>query len=497
MSFFNAERIALTTAGRWLQRPTREGALRGVSIDSREDLTQKAFIAIKGHRFDGHDFVHAAANTGAAIVIVERSDCADGVPAGVGVLLVDDSRKAMGELALAYRRTLKNTAVVGVAGSAGKTTTKVLIDAALAGSMRGTISPKSFNNDIGVPLTILSAKPGDQYLIVEIGTNHQGEIAPLAAMVEPDIAVITMIGREHLEGLGSLENIAQENAALLDHLRPGGVAIVNADSPLLRKHLDAVESVILFGESPDADLRLTDRGENGQWWFEANSSARFGLSLPGRHNAINALAAVAVGRRLRVPDEQISHGLAHAQGPPMRMARQQAGSVTIYNDAYNANPDSMLAALETFAEVAAGASRRVVVLGDMLELGAAGAQLHREIGNHVLKIDARARIDMAIFIGELSAFAAAEVARKWSGDRLMTFDKLDDDASIEIAAMIRPGDAVLIKASRGVALERIVHAIENRFPAQVPTGSTDGRIVSMESPAARSPAIPTKAVAKT
>jgi len=468
MSFFNAENFLSTTGGRWLVQPKSKAGLRGVGIDSREDLRNKAFIAIKGDRFDGHDFLRAAANAGASLLIVQHDEIPNDLPSGIGVMLVDDARKALGRLAHAYRQTLHGTAVIAVAGSAGKTTTKLLIEAALAGSMRGTVSPKSFNNDIGVPLTILSAQPGDQYLIVEVGTNHLGEIAPLAAMVEPDIAVITMIGREHLEGLGSLSNIARENAALLDHLRASSVAVVNADSPELRRRLASAKSIILFGEAQDADIRLTDRGENapdkkcGPWWLELNGASRFDLSLPGRHNAVNALAAVAVARHLGVNDEQISIGLARAHGPPMRMERQEIGAITLYNDAYNANPDSMIAALATFAEVAATAPRRIIVLGDMLELGEAGPELHREIGRYLLSVDSHTPIDLAFFIGELSAFAAAEVARQWPGARLMSFAHLDSEASQRIVDLLQPNDAVLLKGSRGMQLERLAQELTKR-----------------------------------
>ena len=471
MSFFEPENLRAVTKGRWLQRPAAPIALRGVGIDTRDDLRNKAFVAIKGDRFDGHDFLSDAVKAGAALLIVDRKPSSSAGLEKAGVLLVENTRKALAAMSLAYRRTLLRTTVIAVVGSAGKTTTKRLIDAALTTAMQGTVSPKSFNNDIGVPLTILSAKSTDTYLVVEVGTNHLGEIAPLAAMIEPDIAVISMIGREHLEGLGTLENIAQENAELLKYLRATGVAVVNADATLLRPYLTRLPTVILFGEAKDADIRLSARGyddASGHWWFEIDGRTRFGLSLPGKHNAMNAMAAVAIARRLGVPDQRISNGLASAPGAPMRSAVQWIGGeggVMLCNDAYNANPDSMAAALETFEELTNSGGRikrRIVILGDMLELGEAGPELHRDVGRRILELDSRAHINHAVFVGELSAFAAAEVAKRWQESRINAVGILDAGSIAEIARLVKPGDAVLLKGSRGMGLERIAAALEEQ-----------------------------------
>lgn len=479
MTFFTIENIKATLGGRWLQRPASDGPLVGVGLDTREDLTGRLYFAIQGERFDGHDFLKQAAKAGASMAIVEKEIPAASLPPGLGAIQVESSRKALGRLGLAYRRTFRGK-VIAVVGSAGKTTTKRLIDAVLATSMPGSASPKSFNNDIGVPVTLLGAKPSDKYVVVEVGTNHLGEISHLASIVEPDIVVITMIGREHLEGLGSLESIASENAAILDYLRPGGLAVVNADAPLLRKPAKRAPNLILFGEAADADLRLTRRGvsESGNgWWFEVNDRARFHLSQPGRHNAINALAAVALGRRLNVSDEKISQGLGAAEGAPMRMACQPIGGVTVWNDAYNANPESMLAALDTFTEIAADASRRVLILGDMLELGPESPQLHREIARRIVKLDQEKALDLVVLVGELAAHAAGELEHAWGPDkRMMHVAKLDESSGGMIADRLELGDAVLIKASRGIGLERLLPMIAQRQrPHQaVETGKPGG-----------------------
>ncbi|MHC4305530.1 MAG: UDP-N-acetylmuramoyl-tripeptide--D-alanyl-D-alanine ligase, partial [Planctomycetota bacterium] len=382
MSFWHPENLCHHCHGRWLQAAARNGRLCGVGIDSRAELAHRVFVAIRGETHDGHDHLRQAAEAGASLMIVQRLP-AGGVPADVGVILVDDTREALGRLATAYREQLAGAVVVAITGSVGKTTVKMLIDRVLSTSLRGRAAPKSFNNDIGVPLTILGADPHDEYVVVEIGANAPGEIGRLAAIAQPDIGVITAAGRAHLQGFGSPEKVAEEKAMLLRHLRSNRMrrlAIVNADVPSLRNHCCIPHTVKLYGEADDADLQLTDRGaQAGAWWLEVNRSHRFRLGLPGRHNAVNALAAVAVARRLWIDDALIDDALAECRPIDMRMTCQHVNGVAIYNDAYNANPESVVASLETFAELAADAPRRVLVLGDMLELGPMAADLHREV----------------------------------------------------------------------------------------------------------------------
>jgi UDP-N-acetylmuramoyl-tripeptide--D-alanyl-D-alanine ligase len=400
----------------WLARPTEiqpaSVNLTGLTIDSRAVEPGQVFLALKGDRFDGHDFLPQAADAGAALLIVDRelppamlaqlSTAAEssGRKGGLWVLRVQDTRKALGRIAAAWRAVLGagGAKVIAVCGSNGKTTTVRLIDAVLGASLCGVASEKSFNNDIGVPLTLLRARPGHQYVICEVGTNHPGEIAALGAVCTPDIAVITSIGREHLEFLGDLTGVAREEAAILTALRPGGVGIVTADAPPLREFLKPAPAIITFGQAPDADLRLTDfahtliadqpairLSHNGQ-------SQAFLVPLVGRHNASNALAAIAVGRRLGLADKVIAEGLLCCRPPEMRWQAHDLGAgLRVVNDAYNANPDSVLAALATFAELfpagraaaTAGIAvpppvlRRVAVLADMFELGPAASPTSR------------------------------------------------------------------------------------------------------------------------
>jgi UDP-N-acetylmuramoyl-tripeptide--D-alanyl-D-alanine ligase len=232
-AFLSPEAMREATGGRWLQAPRANCAPEGVSLDTRAIAPGSAFVALKGERFDAHDFAGQAAANGAVLLVVERMP--SGVPAETAVLGVADTKKALSDLARAWRAQLTGTRVVAVTGSAGKTTTRRLIEGVLATELLGSASPKSFNNDIGVPFTILAAKREHRFLVLEIGMNHPGEIIGLAELAKPDVAVITMIGRVHLEGLGSLEAIAKEKSSILVPLAAEGVAIVNGDSAILRR----------------------------------------------------------------------------------------------------------------------------------------------------------------------------------------------------------------------------------------------------------------------
>jgi UDP-N-acetylmuramoyl-tripeptide--D-alanyl-D-alanine ligase len=468
ISVFEIEQIRSACSGKWMQKPEspKPPHITGVGIDSRDDLTGKAFIAIRGEAHDGHDHLAQAVENGSRLLIVQR-DRAESVklPPNVHVMHVESTRKALGKIAHAYRQSLRGTKVIAVTGSAGKTTTKRLIHGALSATLQGSASAKSFNNDIGVPLTLLAAKSSDKYVIVEIGTNAPGEIADLAEIAQPDIAVVTMIGRSHLEGLGSIEGVALEKGSMLRSLSSDeGVAIVNADYALLRPHFKRIKTRFLFGESADADLRLTNRGASeggGCWFLEMNGRTRFDIALPGRHNALNALAAIAVARRMGLNDDDIRRGLLAVKPEAMRMTPQAIAGVTFYNDAYNANPDSMIASLDTFAELAAAAPRRIVILGDMLEIGASSCDLHAEIGRHLARINDRVGVDHALLIGSEMKHAAKAATQSLPPRCLSAFASLNAEAISAARAIIRPGDAVLVKASRGMGLEKVIDALES------------------------------------
>ncbi len=475
MTFWTPDTIRTATSGTWLTRP--EGthtSIEGVAIDSRAVKPGQVFLALKGDRFDGHDFLDTAVAAGASLLVVDKpvtlASAGNSAPS-IGIIRVPDSRKALLKLASAYRRTLSATRVIAVGGSNGKTTTTRLIQAILATRLRGTCSQKSFNNDVGVPLTILSARESDQYLICEVGSNAPGEIALLAGVVRPDIAVITSIGREHLERLGSLEGVAREEAALLAEVPPGGAAILPHDVPLLADYARATaasgRTVVTFGRDPAADLRLSSfehfaSGASGSdptpdsIRLGINNRWTFSCPMVGEHNAINALAAVAVARRLGLADADIAAGLASVVVPDMRLQRSTVAGIQIVNDAYNANPDSTLAALRTFAALYAPASRRVVVLGDNLEMGDAGPDAHREIGQAIIDLGC---IDLLVAVGPLAALAADAVEAQFGPRRVARLPDLNDGRDRHATRLLRAGDALLVKGSRRMALERLVAAL--------------------------------------
>ncbi|MFN0133233.1 MAG: UDP-N-acetylmuramoyl-tripeptide--D-alanyl-D-alanine ligase [Phycisphaerales bacterium] len=456
MTFWSPESLRAALGGTWVSLPTRAEVI-GLSTDTRDLRPGQVFLALAGDRFDGHAMLADAAHRGSPLAIIDNPAAVRDVPESLGLLRVTDTRRALMRLGEAYRRTaLESTRVVAVGGSNGKTTTVRLIDAVLGQTLRGSASIKSFNNSVGVPLTVLAARPGDQYLVAEIGTNARGEIAPLASLVQPDIAVVVSIGREHLERLGSVREVAQEEASLLEPVRAGGAGIVNADAPHLDDAIAGLSrrpgSIIRFGEGKSADVRVVSVEATGTGQrFRLNDRSEFEIPLLGRHNAINAAAAVAVGRRLGVPDEAIARGLRSVHGAEMRLQPCEVRGIRIINDAYNANPDSMRAALVTLAEAGAGARRRVAVLGDMLEMGEHREAVHREIGSLLASMT---DLDLVVLVGESMRLAGEAL-----NGRARHVPELDPESAASVAAMLRPGDVVLLKGSRRMRLERVEAAL--------------------------------------
>ncbi len=468
-AFLSMAAIRAAVAGSWLRRPPEGSEPTGLSIDTREGLVGKVFLAIRGERFEGNAFAADAARLGAALVVVDRA--VGELPGTCGVLAVADGRRALGEIAHAWRKELASLTVIGVTGSAGKTTTRRLIHGALAEHLRGSASPKSFNNEIGVPLTLLAARPSDDYLVAEIGMSHPGEIHHLAGLVEPQVGVITMVGRAHLEGMGSIEAIAREKTSLLERLPAGGLAVVRGDSEAIQAALLArdlgVSTIVRFGHAGrDLDLRLTRRTPtaDGQV-IEVNDRDRFTLRLPGEHNALNALAAIAVARWRGLGEDDIRAGLASVEPAGMRLERLTRGGVEFFNDAYNANPDAMVASIKAFAELTPHAERRVLVLGDMLELGGESGALHEEVGRVAGEVHRATPIHAAILVG---AFATDThrglVGSGWQGESTVVA-QLDPVGLAAVQAALRPGDAALLKGSRGSAMERILAALAGRETA--------------------------------
>jgi UDP-N-acetylmuramoyl-tripeptide--D-alanyl-D-alanine ligase len=464
MNFWDYENIRAAVGGTWATRTDgpRAAIADGVSIDTRTIRPGQVYFAIRGERFDGHRFVGAAARAGSPLAIIDDPVAVgEDVPPGVALLRVADTRAALARLATAYRRTLEGTRVVAITGSNGKTTTTRLIHAILSSRFRGSAPQKSFNNDIGVPLTVLAARRGDQYLVCEIGTSGRGEIAMLAAIVQPDIAVITSIGRAHIGGLGSVAEIAREKWSLTGALRAGGLAVSPADAPALEEWIGAAEkgafTTVTFGRAEHADVRITSIAcDDAGVSFTLNGRWEYRVPLLGAHNASNAAAAVAVARRFAMEPAEIATALAGAGGAAMRLERRTVGGVSILNDAYNASPESMLAAIATLAGLSAS-GRRVAVLGDMLELGDESAAAHREVAEAIADADS---IDGAVLIGPAMKHAASHLRGRWPAERVLWLADAEGPRAALAAEFLRPGDTALLKGSRLMGIERIAGALE-------------------------------------
>jgi UDP-N-acetylmuramoyl-tripeptide--D-alanyl-D-alanine ligase len=430
----------------------------GVSIDSRTLGIGEAFFAIQGPNRDGHGFLRDAAARGAACLVLHNLP--DDLPPSVPTILVDDTTRALGRLG-AYHRARFTVPVAAVTGSNGKTTTKEMMAAVLR-ALGPVLKPEgSFNNQWGLPLTLLKLGPEHRALALELGANTPGEIASLAAICRPTIGVVTVVAAAHTEFFGSLDGVAAEKSALVRAIPPEGAVVLNADDPrVLAMHTQSRARTLYFGTRPGADVfaeaPVEDAGDGLRFTLAAGPARRpVRLHFAGRHNVVNALAAAGVGLALGLSIEQIAAGLEAARPAKGRCVWRRAGRLRILDDTYNANPTSVSAALAALG--AAGEARRVVVLGDMLELGEITEAAHRDVGRAV------AASGVAEFIGTgrwaQTAVAAARQAGLAESHHVTTFE----DTVALLLKRLAPGDAVLVKGSRGMRMERVVDALVARF----------------------------------
>ncbi len=422
--------------------------IEGVGIDTRSLRPGMLFVPLPGSRTDGHDFLEEAFRRGAAVALCarERYEAWRGREPGP-LVVVEDVTAALSRLAHGHRRGWHGL-LVCVTGSAGKTTTRELVAAALGTAGPGLRTAGNLNNQWGTPLTLLGLRPEHRTAVVEIGTNHPGEIAALAALALPDAAIITNAGRAHLEGFGTLEAVAREKAGLGFALAPGRPLFAGADSPALLAALDGVPArLVTYGLAPTADVhpqRVTDLGPAGSR-VEVAGFPPLELRLVGAHQVQNALAALAVARESRLDPAAVVAALGAVSGLTGRMEVRSLRGGTVLVDCYNANPESAGAALATLAGWP-GARRRIAVLGDMLELGAGAAALHREVGGRTRGLE-------LWVTGAHAADYAAGAARVGVTARVF-----DDKTALAAAlrAGLGAGVVVLLKASRGVALEEVL-----------------------------------------
>ena len=439
--------IRLATGGRLVGD---DRAISGVSTDTRAIGQGQLFVALRGERFDAHDFIGQAVAAGAAALLV--SDQAS-VPAGVPAVVVDDTRLALGKLAAAWRARF-TIPVIAVTGSNGKTTTKEMIAAILKAQFGDAVlaTRGNLNNDIGLPLTLLALDETHLAAVIEMGMNHPGEIAYLAGLGAPNVALVTNAQRAHLEGMGDMDEVAREKGSIFTGLAAGGVAVINADDAYadLWRALAGKHRQLSFGIEQVADVHgaLRQHGLESRLTLRTpEGTVELRLAVPGRHNARNAAAAAAACLAAGIPLTAVVTGLEHFSGVKGRLQiRQGRAGALVIDDTYNANPDSVRAAIEVLA---ATIGHKVLVLGDMGEIGEASGQYHDEIGGYAKSQG----IDLLFGLGE----ACQQAVRNFGegGRHFTDIEKLIAAVNKELG----PETAVLVKGSRFMKMERVADAI--------------------------------------
>ncbi len=434
--------------------PSAQWAFGGVSTDTRHIARGDLFVALRGDRYDAHDFLVDARDGGAGALVV--SDAAKAVGLGLPVYVVPDTLVALAQLATAWRRAWGRS-VIAVAGSNGKTSTKELLKAALGRTLVVHATAGNFNNLIGVPLTLLAIPSNADVAVVELGTNAPGEIATLRAIVEPDVAVMTSIGEEHLEGLGDLAGVLREEADVFDGVT---LAVVPSAHPEVARVAAGRARAIVSAGLTDGDIQPTAWGldDEGRPWLEVEG-VRCVLPLRGAHQAANAMLAIATARACGVPLAAAAQGMAAMPVPSMRGVWEPLGDAVLINDAYNANPASMRAALQLLGQVGNG-RQRVAILGSMRELGAQSAQQHRDVARSALASAA----DLIVAVGD---FAPAFAVEAPGNPRVIATAEFDELWPL-LEPRLQRNAIMLMKASRGMKLERLVPTLTEWAAQTIP-----------------------------
>ncbi len=458
--------IAAKCSGRLAQG---EGSLivERACTDTRQLRPGDLFLAIRGERFDGHAFLQEAHERGVVAVLAEESSLPAVLPP-CPVLCVRDTRVALGAIAAAVRAECL-LHMVAVVGSNGKTTTKDLIGSILAQRFVTVTSEASFNNEIGVPLTLLRLEKSTQAAVLEVGTNHPGELGPLLSMIQPGFGVLTSIGREHLEHFVDLDGVIREEGTIGPALGEGGTLFMAGGEPWSQEIAGRCRGRKVFaGWGKENDWRISSMGHGSSGtWFRVDSEqceyrGEYQLNLLGRHQVQLGVLAVAVGAELGLTSAEIRAGLLACPAPKRRLQLHQCGGLRIVDDCYNANPDSVAAALATLREVSNN-GRRVVVLGDMGELGSSSQAAHEEVGRSV----AASGVDCFFAVGEMSSVLAG--AARAAGQRAVHEFTDAASAAEAVKRVLRPGDWVLVKASRACRLETVVETLRTvRMPEKEP-----------------------------
>lgn len=454
MKALTSETISKMVQGR-LEIPS-EIMVNQISIDTRTLEKGSLFIAIKGENFDGHDYIKQAIKNGASLVMVREGTS---LPGKVPAIFVNDTLKALGMLAHEYRK-LFNIPVVAITGSVGKTSTKEMIAAILSARYNVHKSMGNYNNDIGLPLSVLEMNDEHEVAVFEMGMRGFDEISTLSEIVNPDIAVITNIGISHIERLGSRQNILKAKLEILEGMTNKGVVVLNGDDELLSGLKDLLpQKTLFYGIDEDQDVwayDLSSRGEEGVYFqvkTRTNDMKLF-IPAPGIHNVHNALAGIAVAETLNMSEDEIKKGLESFSGEQMRLSIEEKDGIKFINDSYNAAPASMTAAIDVLCEIA-GQRRKWAVVGDMLELGGWAQEAHRKIGRLISK----AGIEYMVAVGSLAKWYV-EGANEDPDSKTIT--KLFDTASeakAYIKTLAQKGDVLLFKGSRMIKMDILVQEL--------------------------------------
>lgn len=433
--------------------------IAGAVTDSRQVEKDFLFFAIQGERVDGHQFIPQVMEKGAACAVCEKlPETAETGKAAGSYILVEDVKKALQDIAAFYRSGL-DIPVVGITGSVGKTSTKEFIAAVLEQKYKVLKTQGNFNNEIGVPLTLLRIREEHEVAVVEMGINHFGEMHRLSRMAAPDIVVMTNIGDCHLEALGSREGILKAKSEIFDYMKEDGKVILNGDDDLL----STIEEVrghmpVTFGKNKNNTCYAIDIHSRGLFGSSAGICLRSGsfqaeIPLPGEHMVYNALAAAAVGEALGLSVDEIAAGISAVKPTAGRSNLMKCGDKVIIDDCYNANPVSMCAALDLLAQAD---TRKTAILGDMFELGENAEKLHADVGRYASGL----ALDVIVFVGEMSAAAAGEAKAANTGKSEIYYYPTKEALLQELRHIVKAGDTVLVKASHGMGFAEIVEELK-------------------------------------
>ena len=420
------------------------------SIDSRTICSGDIFIAVKGNNFNGHDFVKEALSKGASGIISERPPSSDMDTSGRYFVVVSDSIKAMADVAAKIRRS-SDMPVICITGTNGKTTVKDMVASALSSRYKVLKSRNSYNNIFGVCLTLFEMEMSHTAAVLEVGTNSPGEIAYLAGIIAPNMVVITNIGRGHLEAFLNRRGVFDEKISILRELSVGGVAVLNGDDEMLSSLRPEDHRVLFYGSGDNCDIRVSGIKSVSAGTEFFVDGKKFLFSGEGRHNVYNAAAAIAVAKNLNVESSRIRETIEKIVLPSMRLEKVSSGGIVFLNDAYNANPGSFEAAVETLAATSSSGEKWVVA-GDMLELGDASGELHRELGRKIASL----RMDFLITLGDMGGEILAG-ARDCGMGEDRTYAALSHcDAAEKISERASAGSTVLVKGSRVMKMEEVI-----------------------------------------